>query len=132
MRRDILVKLRDYLTNNPEHNLKMQCYVGNGLNDTDCLEYKQKIDCGTNTCVAGLIPLVAPDFANNYIMTDNTYDFCSMSREVVDYNHGRRDWVFGTNWPDDVSLAIKRIDMVLNGEVTPKMIKGYRKILFWA
>lgn len=116
MRIEILKKIRDYLKNNPTHNLYMDNYVSNDntliFTPTD---YESSVSCGTSTCVAGLIPLVDPDFAKGFIHTDRTYDFCKMSMACVGKSKELWNWLFHPRWGNDVDDAIKRLDYIING-----------------
>ena len=83
--------------------------------------YKEINHCNTACCIAGLIPKVAPKFANYYLQTDNTrYNFNSMSTALLsDLEEEIKDtvweYLFSSGYPSDKQAAIKRIQSVLDG-----------------
>ncbi len=115
MNLELLTKLRDYLQNNPYHNLDMHLYVGEHSGNNSPQGYKDAVNCGTSTCLAGLIPLVDPEFASNFVDTHGVYRFNDMSEACAGENDPLWGWLFSPYWAYSVPLAIRRLEYIING-----------------
>lgn len=115
VRMDILTKLRDYLVANPEYPLEMWQYVDTKEWGTTPEKYKAEVACGTSTCLAGLIPHVAPEFADDFIYPDGNYNFNGMSESCVGNDDILWWWLFDQSWGNEVCYTIKRLNHITEG-----------------